>query len=470
MPKFQAAEREFRRRFWWAISVPLVLMAILAALFAFETSRLNSALQAMSRSNTVLIHTARLRRAIIDTQSDAQQFLRAGDASRLKAYESNQARLPAIVNDLDKAQGISDQQRSHVAHAYENWRAETNTTVRFPRSQAQRASIDRTSWDALLRSIDDVLQAQIAERALNAAAAHNLVHRGAWFGFGLVLILGILLSLFTRRQLHEIALRYRTAIRDATDKAQATEQALIARDDFFSIASHELKTPITTMELRTHALQSTLDRAALSPSTRNSVNAAMRSLRRQTHRLSELIESIIDVTQITSGQMHFNRSSIPVSVDGLIRKSVIASQDLLDQSNCKADLRLEPALARNWDSDRIIQALRALIGNAAKYAPNSTIEIRSQADDNHVRIEVTDHGLGIASKDHPRIFRLFERGVSSRHYGGLGTGLYITREIIEAHDGSIRVISREGAGATVIIDLPLFAEARRETAQRKPAA
>ncbi|MFL5812001.1 MAG: ATP-binding protein [Bdellovibrionia bacterium] len=464
MPKLQAAEREFRRRFWWAISIPLVLMAILATFFAFETSRLNNAMQAMSRSNTVLIHTARLRRAIIDTETDAQQFLRAQNPSRLKSYEDNQARLPDIVRDLQQAQGITEQQRLKIAQAYDNWRMQTNLTVRSPQLQAQRASVDRDSWDALLRSLDDVLQVQIAERALNAAAAQNLVHRGALFGIGLVLIIGILLSLFTRRQLQEIALRYRTAILDATDKAQAAHQALVSRDDFFSIASHELKTPITTMELRLHTLQSALDRAALSPSSRGAVNSAMRSLKRQNHRLSELVENILDVTQINSGQMHLNRSQAPVAVESLIQRSIQATREILEQSNCRIDLQLEAATARNWDGERIIQALKALISNSAKYAPNSTIEIKSELNQDQIRIAVTDHGLGIASKDHPRIFRLFERGVSSRHYGGLGTGLYITREIIEAHQGSIRVISREGAGATVIIDLPLSAETKREAA------
>jgi signal transduction histidine kinase len=470
MPKAQAAEREFRRRFWWAISVPLILMAVLAGLFVFETSRLNDALQAMSRSNTVLIQTARLRRAIIDTQSDAQQFLRAGDPARLKAYEENQALLPQIVTDLANASGITDQQHLQILQSYKNWRTQTNTTVHYPSNQAQRAPLDRASWDALLRSIDDVLQMQVAQRAQNAASAHTLVYRGAWFGFGLVLILGILLSLFTRRQLQEIALRYRTAIKYATDKAQTAEQALLARDDFFSIASHELKTPITTMELRTHALQTALDRTALSANSRTMVNSAMRSLRRQTHRLSELIESILDVTQINSGQLHFNHSEMPVAVEELIQKSISGTQDLLDQYNCKISLQLEPALAINWDSTRIVQALRALISNAAKYAPNSTIEIQSQAEHDRVRIHITDHGVGIASKDHPRIFRLFERGVSSRHYGGLGTGLYITQQIIDAHHGSIRVISREGAGATVVIDLPLIAGTIHEIEQKKPAA
>jgi signal transduction histidine kinase len=224
------------------------------------------------------------------------------------------------------------------------------------------------------------------------------------------------------------------------------------------------------MELRTHALQAALDRTALSPNSRNVVNSAMRSLRRQTHRLSELIESILDVTQINSGQIHFNHSEKPVAVESLIQKSISDTQDLLEQYNCKISLQLEPASARNWDSARIVQALRALISNAAKYAPNSTIEITSHADLTHVRIEITDHGVGISSKNHPRIFRLFERGVSSRHYGGLGTGLYISQQIVEAHQGSIRMISREGAGATVIIDLPLFAGMKHETAQKKPAA
>jgi len=469
MPKLQAAEREFRRRFWWAISVPLVLMGILAALFAFQTRRLSQSLQAMSQSNTILIHDTRLRHAVATAESDAQQFLLSRDPARLRAYDEAQAGASQVLSELVRAQAAdpsagasaSLSPEDSVQQAYQSWRAQMDRSVHSPSYDSRRASEDRFRWDTLLRAFDKVQQLQIAERAQSAAAAQSFVHHGSSYGIGLALILGILLSLFTRRQLKEISTRYRIAIEDANEKAQAAKDALLSRDDFFSIASHELKTPLTTLELRTHALQSLLDRSALPPPSRSSINLAMRSLRRQIHRLSELVDNILEATRITTGQMFLNRSDAPVAVESLIEQSVAALKDLLEQYNCRVDLNLEKVNATDWDKDRIVQALKALIGNSAKYAPNSTIEIRSHRADDSIRIEITDHGLGIASKDHPRIFRLFERAVSSRHYGGLGTGLFITREIIEGHQGTIRVLSSEGSGATVIIGLPLSVRQRK---------
>jgi signal transduction histidine kinase len=464
MPKIQAAESEFRRRFWWAISMPLVLMALLLSLFVFQTNRLNSSLQAMARSNTVLVHTARLRRAIVDAESDAQQYLLSRDASLLQRYQADQSHIPSIVDDLAKARSVQDPRTDTVSQTYQRWRAQMDQAIQSPQYDVRRATEDRAQWNALLRSIDDVIDNQIADRAQNAAAAESSVHRGVRFGVGLAIILAILITLFTREQLKEIASRYRIAVEDANEKKAAAERALASRDDFFSIASHELKTPITTMELRAHALQSTLNRTPLPPSSRAAVNAAMRSVGRQLQRLSDLIESILDVTQLNTGHLKLNISEAPISVEKVIQKGVNSARELLEQANCQVDLKLEPADAQGWDEDRISQALKALLSNSAKYAPSSTIEIRSSIADDHVQIEITDHGLGIATKDHPRIFRLFERGVSSRHYGGLGTGLYITREIIEAHQGTIRVVSHEGSGATVIIDLPLHSEIGRAVA------
>lgn len=468
MPKFQAAEKEFQRRFWWAISVPLVLMAILVTLFAFQTSRLNSSLQAMVRSNNVLIQTERLRSAVTNVQADAQEYLLFRDTRLLRRYESDQAELPWVVDDLAKARSAEspgkDMSKDPVNLSYQRWRDQTNQILRTPHYDARQITIDRAYWDDMLHSIDEILQGQIAEKSQNAAEARSFVHLGALFGIGLAVILAILIALFTRRQLKEIAQRYRTAVDDANAKTKAAEVALASREDFFSIASHELKTPITTMELRAHALQSTLNRTPLPASSRATVNSSMRSVGRQIQRLSDLIDSILDVSQINTGQMHLNLSDAPLSVESVIQKGVSSARELLEQSNCTVELKIEPAIARGWDADRISQVLKALLSNSAKYAPNSTIELQSSVMDGHAHIEIIDHGLGIATKDHTRLFRLFERGVSSRHYGGLGTGLYITRQIIEAHHGTIQVISHEGSGATILIDLPLSVETKRAAA------
>jgi signal transduction histidine kinase len=89
-----------------------------------------------------------------------------------------------------------------------------------------------------------------------------------------------------------------------------------------------------------------------------------------------------------------------------------------------------------------------------KYGPGRPIEVEVEATADHVRLSVKDHGIGIAADDHERIFQRFERAVSERHYGGLGIGLWITRQVVEAMGGTIDVRSELGDGATFVVELP----------------
>jgi signal transduction histidine kinase len=106
-----------------------------------------------------------------------------------------------------------------------------------------------------------------------------------------------------------------------------------------------------------------------------------------------------------------------------------------------------------------------LLSNACKYGAGKPIRVEVGLDGKLARLSVRDHGIGIAPADRERIFERFERAASARHYGGLGLGLYITRQVVEAHGGTIRVASHAGAGSTFSVELPLETPRRdvRET-------
>jgi hypothetical protein len=121
------------------------------------------------------------------------------------------------------------------------------------------------------------------------------------------------------------------------------------------------------------------------------------------------------------------------------------------------DLVVEPTgpLEGRWDRLRVEQVLTNLIANAIKYASGAPIEIGVERRGDDVMLEVRDHGPGLADTDFPRIFDRFERAASTRHYGGLGLGLYVARQIAEAHGGDIAVLNAPGGGASFTVRLPL---------------
>jgi two-component system, OmpR family, sensor kinase len=115
------------------------------------------------------------------------------------------------------------------------------------------------------------------------------------------------------------------------------------------------------------------------------------------------------------------------------------------------------SLRGRWDPMRLEQVITNLLSNAIKYGAGKPIAVRASATGDRVKLEVQDHGIGLDRDDAARIFQRFERAVSSRFYGGLGLGLYITRQIIEAHGGDIAVHSAPGEGATFTVTLPRVA-------------
>jgi signal transduction histidine kinase len=114
-----------------------------------------------------------------------------------------------------------------------------------------------------------------------------------------------------------------------------------------------------------------------------------------------------------------------------------------------------PRVTGQWDPFLLERALSTLLDNAIKYGLGKPIRIQLQVNAEHVRLTVEDHGIGIASHDHARIFGRFERAVSGRSYGGLGLGLYTCRTILDAMGGAIAVESELGRGAKFIVDLPM---------------
>jgi signal transduction histidine kinase len=237
-------------------------------------------------------------------------------------------------------------------------------------------------------------------------------------------------------------------------------QAVRARDEFISVASHELRTPITPLQLRVQQLLRSLEARPGEAVDREEVVRAARNLERHVGKLGKLVDNMLDVSRITSGRLTLRIEE--VSLREVARDALERTSDELAAAGCAARLEADGEVRIAADRARLEQVIVNIAGNAAKYAPGAPVAIRVAADERGARVEIADAGPGIAPEDHERIFTRFERAVADRHdVTGLGLGLFIAREIVRAHGGDIAVRSDLGRGAAFTIRLPAGAGERR---------
>jgi len=248
----------------------------------------------------------------------------------------------------------------------------------------------------------------------------------------------------------EIGRRAGTAV-DNVRLYDAAQQAIHLRDEFLSIASHELRTPLTALHLQLQSAQRRLPAAPAEASKR--VQSAVRA----SGRLGDLIETLLDVSRITTGRFTIVRERFDAAA--AVRDVVEHFLESARHASCELTVRADEPTRGDWDQLRLGQAVANLLSNAIKYAAGKPIDVRVEREDGHLVVAVCDQGPGIPEADLPRIFERFERGFSVRHYGGLGLGLYVTRQIAEAHGGRLEAANRPEGGARFTLRLPLEAPA-----------
>jgi len=226
------------------------------------------------------------------------------------------------------------------------------------------------------------------------------------------------------------------------------QEAARAREDFLSMAGHELRTPLTTLQFQFH----TLGRRLAAGQADKAVELLERS-RGQLDRLVRLTEELLDVTRITSGRLDLEREETDLS--GVTREAAERFRDAAQRAGCELRIEAPPGVRGTWDKSRLDQVVTNLLSNAVKFGKGKPIEIRVEPDTAWARISVRDQGIGMSQEDLSKVFDRFERAVSRRSYGGMGLGLWITRQIVEAHGGKIEVESEPGRGSMFRVDLPL---------------
>jgi len=248
----------------------------------------------------------------------------------------------------------------------------------------------------------------------------------------------------------ELARRASHAV-DNSRLYQQAQAAISLRDEFLTIASHELRTPVTALRLQLSVLQRNVEQhGEVDPATHH----RFITTQRQTERLCRLIESLLDVSRITAGRLRFDIEELDLSQ---VTSTVVEQfREEATRVQCELVLRAETPVKGWWDRLRIEQVLGNLLSNALKYAPGKPIIVCVEPKGDLARITVADQGIGISAQDLTRIFGRFERAVPSRHYGGLGLGLFVSQRVVEGLGGSNEAASRPGVGTTFSVWLPRF--------------
>ncbi|WP_240360695.1 PAS domain-containing protein [Pyxidicoccus caerfyrddinensis] len=234
---------------------------------------------------------------------------------------------------------------------------------------------------------------------------------------------------------------------------QRAQEAIASRDTFLSIASHELRTPITSMKMQAQYVRKRIsagDPAAFEPER---VTRLVEQTERSIGRLSRLVEDMLDISRIATGRLNIQPE--PVDLAELTGDVVERFRQQLTEAGHGLELHLASGVVGRWDRYRLEQVLTNLLTNALKYAPGTPLKVTAQAVGSSARVEVQDRGPGIPPEFQHRIFERFERLVGASEVSGLGLGLHIARHIVEAHGGTLRVRSAVGDGAAFIVELPV---------------
>lgn len=230
------------------------------------------------------------------------------------------------------------------------------------------------------------------------------------------------------------------------------EQAIKTREEFLSIASHELKTPLTTLRLQAQITNRHLAKGDNSFFDSDRLSKFANQINSQVGRLNQLVDDMLDVSRIQSGRL------IPkpeeVNLAELARGICDQLASIASAANCTLELSATDVTGF-WDRQRIEQVQTNLITNAIKYGAGHPVKIKVYQEGSTAKTEVQDFGIGISKENFNRIFERFERAVSAQGVTGLGLGLYISKNIVAAHKGDITVQSELGKGSKFVMELPL---------------
>lgn len=235
-----------------------------------------------------------------------------------------------------------------------------------------------------------------------------------------------------------------------------TKRSVKAREDFISIASHELRTPLTSLKMRVDLLSLLMERKKFPEEVNEVLKPIIMDLKPDLHKFARLVEILLDFSKLGSDKLHLRIESCDLSK--LISEEIERLRPEFMAHKTELVASVQDKVVGECDQVRVQQIVTNLLTNALKFGNQKPVFLTVTGDNHSISITVKDQGIGMNEEDTKKIFKPFERLVSDKHFGGLGLGLFITKQIVDRHNGTISVKSIPGEGTTFFVNLPLQAK------------
>ena len=444
------AARAIRR----ALYLPLLLTALVAAAVLWQVLRLRSCMVEVDRTTRAMSSEVQAFRLLIDGESGLRGYLLTHDRAFLDRATRARADLPAAIaalesqRDYPDARAAASELRDGAArwHEYER----RVLAMKDPGEAAGHSLEGKGLMDEMRAKVEARIGALQDERNVRESRARESTETTLAGLAMLAVVLAGVTTIYVRRDLVAVARAYTEALDEAARARDDAEESSRIKDEFLGTISHELRTPLNAI-LGWSAL---LARRPDDPGTRQ---RALETIDRNARTQARLIEDMLDVSRVVSGQLNLRVESFDLG-----RAIGTATESLSPAARAKRvrlDVDIDPE--GRWmrgDVRRVQQVVWNLVGNAVKFTPaGGRVRVTTRRVDGDVEIRVADSGPGIARDLLPHVFERFRQGDSSptRRHGGLGLGLAIVRHLVELHGGGVHVESpgAEG-GATFVVVLP----------------
>lgn len=447
---------EIHRLLRRAVYLPLALGVVMSAAAFYEADYLQSTQYWVDHSTKVIIQANGLKETADRVRNDLEGYQLIGDEKLLKSasagyqeFEDRRSQIVGMVSD----NGHQTQWLVTVQTAMNDWRNFARGISKpRPRVTKQELSFYHTNaafFKNVIKACDGFIDNERALRSIRASRIHFFALAIFLTMTILTISFGALFVVIGRRSLLQVSGAYGRALESEKAAQEKLKQALKARDDFFSIASHELKTPLTSLKLKVQMAARGMGFDGEAESNRRFLS----QLTEQVGRLGVLVDDMLDLSRFRVGMLSMQTEEFDVGP--VVRMTLERMQPQFAANGIRLDFVSDDGARVKGDQIRIEQAFTNLIVNAVKYAPNKPLHVVVARNSLNVQIMIRDEGPGIAEKDRERIFHRFERAVGDGAVSGLGVGLYLTKVIVEAHHGQLKLLSQVGAGATFVIELPI---------------
>jgi signal transduction histidine kinase len=454
---------EVKRLLARAVILPLTLAGGLIVISVIQVRYLRSVQYGVDHSDEVIRQGHKLEKFADDAETSLRGYWLGGlpelaesSLENQKNYGSTYLALESLVSDND----AQTEKLRNIHSIFQEWREFSRQSLSHGSTQSQRnqgfLSFYSKNSQFISRTTEAAENFLQVERDLRSGRSEKTKLLSSIFIFSVgafSLLLGGIFAVFGRDAIFQITRIFGVALESEKQTQEKLRKSLTTRDEFLSIASHELKTPLTSLKLQLQMTKRWFRPEEASGVPFKKVEKMIDVSEIQVNRLQTLIDDLLDVSRIGTGKLEFRCED--VDVVHLVSEVVERYNEGLLATIPRVKLESPERLTAFCDRFRMEQVVTNLLSNAAKYGANKPIEIRVEKAQDRVRIIVRDEGMGIPKEKQEKIFERYERAVNSTNISGLGLGLYISREIVRAHYGTIRVESEPGHGSTFTVEFLL---------------